>query len=459
MGDNVSSFRPAFNGSVQVTVGTSQTSSEGGALALREALDASRVFDRLASQLQDPRDPLRVLHPLADQLRTLILHRAQGWIDQTDVRVLAHDPLLALCSSGRRGTAPLAQARPSQPTLSRTFALLATDANRAALADGLLHLTDWRLRSTQAGKPQETLTLDIDGVPIEVHGHQGGSAYHGYYRRQIYYPLLAGIAETGDLLAGLLRTGTCGAADEADAWIPKLVRQMTDRLCRKVRVRFDAGFTGDGVLNALEAQGIEYLGRLRGNAALDRFAQPHLRRPVGRRPAEPREWLHDLQWQGGSWARARRVVLVVQERPDDLFLHHFWIVTNLPRSAASAQDLLARYRHRGKAEAHFGELKSVLAPHLSCTDRGASTVQQVMARNEVSLSLSLYAYQLMHGLRCILAKETREGWSLQRLREQVLKVAATVTVHARRVRIALGVAAQRWWPALMRGLCRAWAVP
>lgn len=78
MGDNVSSFRPTFNGTVQVTVGTSHISSKGGALALREALDASRVIDRLDARLQDPRNPLRVVHTLADQLRTLLLQRAQG---------------------------------------------------------------------------------------------------------------------------------------------------------------------------------------------------------------------------------------------------------------------------------------------------------------------------------------------------------------------------------------------
>jgi hypothetical protein len=39
----------------------------------------------------------------------------------------------------------------------------------------------------------------------------------------------------------------------------------------------------------------------------------------------------------------------------------------------------------------MGKVKSALAAHLSSTDRGASTVQDAMARNEVSLLLSLYA--------------------------------------------------------------------
>nr|WP_189472760.1 hypothetical protein [Halomonas qijiaojingensis] len=41
-----------------------------------------------------------------------------------------------------------------------------------------------------------------------------------------------------------------------------------------------------------------------------------------------------------------------------------------------------------------------------------------------------------------------------RLCEQVLKVAATLTVHARRVTVHLGAAADNWWPTLLRGLPR-----
>ncbi len=100
----------------------------------------------------------------------------------------------------------------------------------------------------------------------------------------------------------------------------------------------------------------------------------------------------------------------------------------------------------------MGEVKSALDVHLSSTDRGASTVQDVMARNEVSLLLSLYAYQVLHGLRCLLGRQTRQGWSLSRMREQVLKVAATLSLHARRIIVHLGDAADKWWPALLKGL-------
>jgi len=162
--------------------------------------------------------------------------------------------------------------------------------------------------------------------------------------------------------------------------------------------------------------------------------------------------VHDLAYQAGSWPAPRRVVLVVQERPDDLLLHAFFLVTNLGKFDWPPEKVLALYRKRGSAEAHMGEVKSALDVHLSSTDRGASTVQDVMARNEVSLLLSLYAYQVLHGLRCLLERQTRQGWSLSRMREQVLKVAATLRLHARRITVHLGAAADKWWPTLLKGL-------
>lgn len=162
----------------------------------------------------------------------------------------------------------------------------------------------------------------------------------------------------------------------------------------------------------------------------------------------------NLEYQADAWGAPRRVVLVVQEWSDDLFLHPFFIVTNLSKFEVPPEQVLAIYRRRGKAEAHMSELKLVLNVHLSSTDRGASTVQQIMARNQVSLLLSLMAYQMMHALRGLLEWQTRQGWSLARLREQVLKVAATITVHTRRITVRLGVAAARWWSALLKTLPR-----
>ncbi|WP_083844143.1 IS1380-like element ISPsp9 family transposase [Vreelandella stevensii] len=452
MGESLSTWTPSCNGSVRVELSGQRTTSDSGALLLREALDNSGVIEALEDNLVDRRHPLRILHSLASQLRTLVLQRAMGWIDLSDTDTLRRDPLWQLACSDARGTTPLAQDRPSQATLSRLLTCLGRDDNIDAVHEGLLRLVVWRLTSLKNGERPKQLTLDIDGLPIEVHGHQGGSAYHGLYGARIYSPLVASLAETGDMVGGLLREGNAGPAENADTWIPHLVRRLNESTGAQVRVRIDAGFTDNATLEALEDREIEYLGRLRSHTGLQKLAAPLLKRPPGRPPEQPREWCHDLEYQAGSWSAPRRVVLVVQERPDDLLLHAFFLVTNLSKFDWPPEKVLALYRKRGSAEAHMGEVKSALDVHLSSTDRGASTVQNVMARNEVSLLLSLYAYQVLHGLRCLLERQTRQGWSLSRMREQVLKVAATLRLHARRITVHLGAAADKWWPTLLKGL-------
>ncbi|MDL4863832.1 IS1380 family transposase [Halomonas elongata] len=454
MGESVSPWIPSCNGSIRVELDGQRTTSDSGALLLREALDNSGVIEALEDNLVDRRHPLRIRHSLASQLRTLVLQRAMGWIDLSDTDTLRHDPLWQLACSDARGMTPLAQGRPSQATLSRLLTCLGRNDNIDIVHEGLLRLVVWRLTSLRNGERPEQLTLDIDGLPIEVHGHQGGSAYHGLYGARIYSPLVASLAETGDMVGGLLREGNAGPAENADTWIPHLVRRLNESTGAQVRVRIDAGFTDNDTLEALEDRDIEYLGRLRGHTGLQKLAAPHLKRPRGRPPEQPREWCHDLEYQAGSWPTPRRVVLVVQERPDDLLLHAFFLVTNLGKVDWPPEKVLALYRKRGSAEAHMGEVKSALDVHLSSTDRGASTVQDVMARNEVSLLLSLYAYQVLHGLRRLLESRTLQGWSLTRMREQVLKVAATLSLHARRIAVHLGAAADKWWPTLLKGLPR-----
>ncbi len=57
-----------------------------------------------------------------------------------------------------------------QPTLSRLIALLSTPENRTALHEAN---TD---RGMRGGHRQRYLTIDVDSLPIEVHGHQPGSS-------------------------------------------------------------------------------------------------------------------------------------------------------------------------------------------------------------------------------------------------------------------------------------------
>jgi hypothetical protein len=56
------------------------------------------------------------------------------------------------------------------------------------------------------GAPEKVL-LDFDATSDHTHGTQEESYYHGYFARQIYYPLLVFDGETRRLITAVFRPG------------------------------------------------------------------------------------------------------------------------------------------------------------------------------------------------------------------------------------------------------------
>jgi hypothetical protein len=133
-------------------------------------------------------------------------------------------------------------------------------------------------------------------------------------------------AETGDLLDARLRTGNPSSGippvTPAEPWPASPTSPRGRSISSSI-------LPDEKLLAGLEANGTPYVARIKNNKVLDRLGAPHLRRPPGRPPAEPRVWFHEMIYAAGSWSRLRRVVLVVLERPDDLLLRHFWLLTSI----------------------------------------------------------------------------------------------------------------------------------
>jgi hypothetical protein len=248
-------------------------------------------------------------------------------------------------------------------------------------------------------------------------------------------------------------------AEGALEFILPLVDRVEQQLCQVAAVRLDAGFPEEKVLSGMERRTTPYVARVKNNAVLDRMAEPYLRRPVGRPTNEPRTWFYEMEYQAENWSRPRRVVLVVLERESELFLHHFWLITNWTSGQMDGQALLDMYRQRGTAEGHMGELMNVLAPALSSSPRPKvhyrGAIPEVrfpsgdsFAQNETILLLNVLAYGLVHAARLMLEVATHEGWSLKRVRERVLRVAARVLVHGRRAVLVLAQSSAHLWNAL-----------
>jgi hypothetical protein len=480
-------FRVEFNGSLRIEGRPERLTSDAGVVVLREVMGRVGIIQWLGERLVDPRKPEFLTHPLSELMRTSLLLLGQGWRDQDDADALRNDAALRLAVSDRRGTGPLETRKrddgeplsknpavpdglASQPTLSRLIGMLSTPHNRSVLRLALLEMAARRVRAGRGGHRQRYLTIDVDSLPIEVHGEQPGSEYNGHYHCRVYHPLIASIGETGDLLDVELREGTAHTAAGGIDFVLPLLDDVERELCQVAAVRIDAGFPEENILSALEGRGTPYVARVKNNAVLNRMAEPFLKRPVGRPPKEPRTWFYEQTYQAKSWSRPRRVVLVTLERPGQLFLDHFWLITNWSAEQMDGPALLETYRERGTAEGHMGELMDVLRPALSSSARPKSHYRgekispparpiDAFAHNEVILLLNALAYNIAHAGRVLLETATGEGWSLRRFRERVLRVAARVVVHGRRAILILGEDSTKLWHKLWSKLVAFRAIP
>ena len=371
MGDpHRTAFRPLHNGSIRVEGRPERLTAHAGVLLLRELDERLGATSALESALDDLRTPTRVEHPLGLLLRTAIYGMAIDSAHAAAAADLADDAVFRIATSDRRGLSMLEEdaATPSQSTLSRLGSLLSTDGNLSVLRGALF---DWAVRSVRATGPErlDEVTLDIDSYPIRVHGHQAGSAYNGHYRSRCYHPLGVMLGETGHWLDLRLRPGNEHTADGAEELIAPLIDRARAELSDAVRVRGDAGFISPEFLDLLDGKQVPYALRIPKNSELEKHEEIHARRPPGRPPAYLRTWCHDIEYRALRWPEARRVVLVVEEVPGDLFLKTYFIVTSFTEDELCARDVLDFYRARGTMEGHIGEMKSVLAGRLSSTNR------------------------------------------------------------------------------------------
>ncbi len=466
MGEQVSLPGPSFNHSIRIEARSDRLTSDAGAILLREVGDRIGLFSWLASRLHDPRDPARVVHPLIEMLRTVVLLDGQGWRDQDDADTLRNDPAFRLAVSERGGDAPLRSADDdpdglaSQPTLSRLLLALSTSGNRQVLNEALVVTAARRRQLLGRAGP---VVLDVDSLPIEVHGSQEGSEYNGHFHARVFHPLAASLGDEGDLVGLWLRHGAAHTAEEAEDRLMAVLARIEKHVGPVACVRIDAGFPSEPLLAAMEQRGTPYVARLRNNSVLYRMAG-HRTLPMIPFPTkEPRYRFTEMSYAAGSWSRERRIVLVVEEIPGELVPRGFFLVTSFSAKEMPAPDLLELYRKRGNAESSFGEWLTTIHPALSSAPRPKSHYRHQVpqrttksrdgfAANEALLLLAGLAYQLVHVVRTFAEKVTGTGWSLQRTREQILKVAARVLLGGRHVTIVITAAAAHIWTALWNHL-------
>jgi hypothetical protein len=460
-------FQPDFNRAIKVQTSEQKITSHAGALLLRQLDHQLGLIESLAECIRDPRDPTKIRYTVAELLRERIYALALGHENQDDLDRLAHDPAMRMAAWDRPGENVLDERLASQPTQSRMIDWMAAPPQNI---EALRHsLGDWahrHLRSTNkaGGRAVMRMTIDIDSFPMEVCGEQKGAAYNGYYRETVYHPLVASYSVHGDydstraghrlgngFLHAILRQGQVHTAQGSRRFMRHVIEQARG-MARNFDLRLDAGFTIGAVMDMLSDENVRFCGRLRNNSALDRLAEPHLSRPVGRPPSEGYLKVVELgRYHIDGWKHSQRLILAVVDRPDprtgqlNLLPQYFFLITNWPPALRSGAELLAHYRKRGTFEDRLGEFKDAIGPHLS--SRG-------FEENEVTMLLSLLAFNMVSMLRNEFEAVSGGSWDLRRFRETVLRAGGRVVKHARRLWLHIEECVGSFWRTMVGCLSR-----
>jgi Transposase DDE domain group 1 len=462
-------FEPDFNRAVKVRATDERITSDAGFLLLREADHRLGLTEGLARQLDDPRRQELIRYKLVELLRERLYALALGYSAQDDADRLAHDPAMKLAVWDRPGEQPLEERLASQPTQSRLIDILTrTPGNRAALRDALGESCQRHLRATGGDHAARKVTIDIDSFPIEVHGRQPGAAYNGHYQETVYHPLLASYSVAGNydsmqeghrlgngFLHALLRQGQVHTAQGVKRFMQEVVRQARG-LGHVLDFRIDAGYTDGETLDFLTDEKLRFLGRLKSNPVLDRWAAPHLWRPVGRPPKGGYEEVIELGLhRAESWKHSQRLLLVVVDRPDpktgqlNLLPDYFFLVVGWKEDELDGPAALAHYRQRGTFEDRIGEFQQAIGPHLS---------HDAFEANEALLRLSLLAFNLASTLRIEYEDAAGSCCDLGRFQRDVLKAGGRIVKGSRRLLLYVARVVAPFWQRLAACL-RRWKLP
>jgi hypothetical protein len=399
--------------------------SDGGVMLLGAIETSMGIAAKLAPLISDRRNPLLVTHGVADILRARMLAIACGYEDADDLDHLRTDPGFKLaCGRLPDSGAELC----SQPTVSRwENAPTLREVMRMSYA-----MVDIYCASYPA--PPRAVTLDIDDTPDVVHGHQQLALFNGHYGERCFLPIHVYDTATSRPVAMLLRPGTTPSGEEIRGHLRRLVRRIRMHWPHtRLTIRGDGHYGRPEVMAWCEANDIDYILGLPGNAVLDRLVEPiaddvRVRRaqaqaPVVRRYAETR-------YGAKSWHCPRRVAARIEATTKGLDIRY--VVTNIARGDAEwLYDTL--YCARGQAENLIKLHKSQLA-----SDR--TSCRSPLA-NQVRLVLHTGAYWLLLKLRDAIPEPqplARAEFTTLRLR--LIKIGARIAETASRVRVAFAAA-------------------
>jgi hypothetical protein len=288
----------------------------------------------------------------------LIIHLLLGFRELRDCRYYEDDPLIQRVLGLRR--------LPDAATLSRMLKAASEETVRKLrrlLRDMVLErLLDLKLAR---------ITLDFDGSVQSTRRRAQGTAV-GFNKKKkgarSYYPLFCTVAQTGQVLDFLHRSGNVHDSNGAMAFILECVAEVRRELPWVIiETRMDSAFFSDELVQALTAANVEFS----ISVPFERFVE--LKRMIDQRKDwsildEDTSYFQSL-WKPKCWMGNHRFLLVRTRAKQqikgaiqlDLFVPYEYgyefkvIVTNKTIGAAA---VITYHEGRGSQEGMFAELKT-----------------------------------------------------------------------------------------------------
>lgn len=395
--------------------------SDAGSLLLREVAAKSKLFQRMAAAVPDPRDPELIAHEQQTMFAQRVLGIACGWEDLNDHHGLRVDPLMQVATERDADEdRPLA----SPATLCRLENRI-SHGSCARLSELLVELF-----IESFDQPPKELILDFDATDDPIHGQQEARFFHGYYDNYCYLPLYVFCGEK--LLVSYLRPSNIDAAQHSRA----ILKLLVDRLRRvwpgvKILFRGDSGFCRWKLMRWCDRHGVDYVIGLARNKRLEKMAEPFMREAQRgyEQTGQKQRVFTEFNYAAESWDRQRRVIHKAEHNSHGD--NPRFAVTSLSDPPQPLYDRV--YCARGEVENRIKEQQlGLFAGRTSCHQ---------FAANQFRLLLSSFAYSLIQTLRCTVLQGTELATAQAgTIRSKLLKIGAVVITSVRRIVLQLSSA-------------------
>ena len=132
----------------------------------------------------------------------------------------------------------------------------------------------------------------------------------------------------------------------------------------------------------------------------------------------------EFSYQAESWDYPRRIICKIEKRPEELFVRHIFIVTNM---ALSPQELVKFYCNRGRMENFIKE-----------NEFGFATMSShSMLVNANRLQICMLAYNIFNWFRRLCLPEKMKKFRADTIRLKLLKIAGKLVKSARSITFKL----------------------